>query len=84
MNDNRRRAALRMCDFYRRGIFSADEACGRILFFCVEPALAAEYVALLPDDLRAALAEFLRTLPVSDEGWAGFQWVTMIDGNELW
>lgn len=71
-----------MCDYYSRGIFTADEACGGILRFCVEPPLAVEYLGLLPDDLRAALAKFLPTLPVSDEGWAGFQGGGQLDGDE--
>lgn len=82
MDDYRRRAALRMCDYYHRGILTADEACRQILFFCVEPTLAAEYVGLLPDNLRAALAEFLPTLPRSDEEWTRFPGVGQLDGNE--
>lgn len=82
LDDSRRRDALRICDYYRRGILTADEACRVILFSCVEPPLAAEYVGLLSDDLRAALAQFLPTLPASDEGWARFEGVGQFDGDE--
>jgi hypothetical protein len=82
MDDSRRNAALRMVDYYRRGIFTADEACARFLFFRVEPALAAEYVGLLTVDLQGALEAFLLTLPDSDEGWAGYQGVGQLDGDE--
>jgi hypothetical protein len=71
-----------MCEYYRRGILTADEACKRILFFCVEPPLASEYVGLLPDELRGALAHLLPTLPASDVGWASFKGVLQLDGDE--
>jgi hypothetical protein len=82
MDDCRRRGALRVCDHYHRGILTAGEACSNILFFCVEPGLAAEYIELLTDDLRTALAEFLPTLPDSDEGWASFTGVGQLDGDD--
>ena len=82
MDDYRRRSALRICEQHRRGLITADDACCNILFFRVEPALAADYVGLLPVDLRAALSELLPTLPVSDDGWASFRGVGQIDGDE--
>ncbi|WP_439631189.1 hypothetical protein [Gemmata sp.] len=82
MDEHRRRDALRSCEYHRRGILTAEEACANILFFCVEPALASEYVGLLPDNLRAALVAFLPTLPTTDEGWSDYQGVGQLDGDD--
>jgi hypothetical protein len=83
MDDYRRRAALRMCDYWRRGIFGAEEAIRKILFFCVEPSLVAEYMGLLPDDLRSAMIEYLPSLPATDQEWAEYEGgLAQLDGNE--
>jgi hypothetical protein len=82
LDDHWRQSALRICDQHRRGILTANQACSRILFFCVEPASVAEYIGLLPADLRAALLELLLTLPTSDDGWAVFPGVGQLDGDE--
>lgn len=82
MNEDRRRSALQICDQFRRGILTAEEACARVILVCNEPQHAAEYVALLPDELRATLPGWLKSQPSSDDGWAGYDEVQMADGNE--
>jgi hypothetical protein len=82
LDDDRRRAVLRVCIAYRRGMFSANDACSLILFSFFETSLAADYVALLPDELRAALVTFLSALPTSEEEWAHFRGIGQLDGNE--
>jgi hypothetical protein len=82
MDDSRHRSTLKVCDHYRRGVLNASEACSSILFFSVEPASIADYLTLLPNELRDALIAFLPTLPVSDEGWVHFRGIRQLDGNE--
>ncbi|MDB5312591.1 MAG: hypothetical protein JWO38_6793 [Gemmataceae bacterium] len=82
MEDSRRFAALRVCDYDRRGIFTADEACKHLLFFCTEPPFVGECVQLLPTDLGLAVADFLPMLPSSDEEWADYEGVGQLDGDE--
>jgi hypothetical protein len=82
VDDYRRRAALRICDHYRRGIFTAEEACLSILTHCVEPAFVEAYLRLLPDDLRAILTALLPKLPTNDEGWAAYERMSQLDGDE--
>jgi hypothetical protein len=85
VDDDRRRNALRVCDYFDRGIYSADDACRQILFFSVEPLHAADYVGLLPDGLRVAFPDLLSLLPYSEQGWVDFHGVMQLDGDEwLW
>jgi hypothetical protein len=67
VDEFRRQSALRVCDYYRRGIYTANEACRRVLLSCAEPAFVAEYVTLLPAELQATLLALLPTLPASDD-----------------
>jgi hypothetical protein len=82
LDDHRRQLVLRVCDYYRRGIFTAEEACIQIVLSCLEPPHVAEQLELLPEDLQATLVNVLPTLPVSDDEWAEFRGVCQLDGNE--
>lgn len=79
-----RNADLAMiCKQLRRGIISAEEAC--VQFLCcrmIEPPRVAEYVEMLPDNIRAALPAVLARMPTSDEEWVNFDLYGQFDGNE--
>jgi hypothetical protein len=83
LDDKRRRTTLRVCDQFQQGIITAEEAREKFLFCnCVEPLRVAEYVKLLPEDLRAALPAVLATTPKSDEEWANFDKCGQFDGSD--
>ncbi len=82
MDDYQRRSALRVCESLHRGVRTASEACEAIIFWCVEPDHAAEYLDLMPDEVRATLGGLLRSLPTSDEEWVVFRGIAQLDGDE--
>ena len=77
-----RNAALNVCSQFRRGIITSEHACEKFSLFCIEPLHVADYVRMLPDDLRAVLPAVLAKMPTSDEGWANFDRVGQFDGND--
>ncbi|HWB60928.1 MAG TPA: hypothetical protein VG733_15640 [Chthoniobacteraceae bacterium] len=82
LNEARRRAALSVCDQFRRGIITGEHACEKFSLFCIEPLRVADYVGMLPDDLRAVLPAVLAKMPTSDEEWAKFDRYGQFDGSD--
>lgn len=72
-----------ICKQFRRGIISANEACVKILCCrIIEPSRVAEFVGMLPGNIRAVLPAVLARMPTSDEEWVNFNLYAQFDGNE--
>ena len=69
MDEARVKDLMKVCGQYDRGLVTAEEACEKILWGCIEPHLVAKYADLIPESLKSAFPAVLAALPVSDEGW---------------
>jgi hypothetical protein len=81
-DESRRRQTLRFCEQFRQGDYSTQEACAIFVFSCVEPTQVEAHVELLPNELRDAVREFVRTLPNDIEEWSRYQGILQLDGND--
>lgn len=82
MREDYRKQIGQMIAGFRRGVFEPSEAARWILSYAVEATRIAEYIDILPTELRQEVVELLPTFPTTEEGWVVYDGVGQLDGNE--